>query len=123
MCNTNGVTNCRELLEVSQQNVWEYIFYDEAIKSKNRNRMGGETLRPQAPVTGICIALNYLGKHKKNMVIRSTELTGEQPAAIELTRRDHSIDTGLHYHFIGQKSPTFLKLRATSCAPTDVKGN
>jgi len=36
--------DCRELLEVTQQNVWEYIFYDEAIKSKSRNRMGSETL-------------------------------------------------------------------------------
>jgi len=24
--------------------VWDCIFYDEAIKSKNRKRMGGETL-------------------------------------------------------------------------------
>ena len=34
MCNNNGVKDCWELLEVSQQNVWEYIFYDEAIKSQ-----------------------------------------------------------------------------------------
>ena len=44
MCNKNGVRDCKELLEVSQQNVWEYIFYDEAIKSKIRNRNGGEIL-------------------------------------------------------------------------------
>jgi len=44
MGNNNGVRDCRELLEVSQQNVREYIFYDETIKSKNRNRMGDETL-------------------------------------------------------------------------------
>jgi len=34
MYKTNGVRDCRELLEVSQQNVWEYIFYDEAIYLK-----------------------------------------------------------------------------------------
>jgi len=44
MCKNDGVRDRRELLEVCQQNVWEYIFYDEAIKPKNRNRMGGETL-------------------------------------------------------------------------------
>ena len=44
MCNNNSVKDCRDLLEVSQQNVSEYIFYDEAIKSKNRNRVGTERL-------------------------------------------------------------------------------
>jgi len=56
MCNNNGVRDCRELLEVSQQNVCEYIFYDEVIKSKNRNRMGTETLYVsvrEASATGI----------------------------------------------------------------------
>jgi len=43
MCNNNGFSESREL-EVNQQNVWEYIVYDEAIKSKNRNPTGGETL-------------------------------------------------------------------------------
>ena len=46
---------------------------------------------------GICIALNYLGKHKRKMVIWGVELAGKQPAAIELTQRDHSTDTRLHY--------------------------
>ena len=56
MCNNNGVRDCRELLEVSQQNVCEYIFYDEALKSKNRNRMGTETLYVsvrEASATGV----------------------------------------------------------------------
>jgi len=56
MCNNNGVRDCKELLEISQQNVCEYIFCDEAIKSKNRNRMGGETLYDsvrKASTTGI----------------------------------------------------------------------
>jgi len=44
MCNNNSVKDCRDLLEVSQQIVREDIFYDEAIKSKNRNRMGTKTL-------------------------------------------------------------------------------
>jgi len=34
-----------ETAEGFQQNVWGYIFYDEAIKSKNGNRMGSATLR------------------------------------------------------------------------------
>jgi len=38
----------------------------------------------------ICIALYYWGKHKRKMVIRGIKLTGKQPAAIDLTRRDHS---------------------------------
>jgi len=62
MCNNNGVRDCRELLEVSQQNVCEYIFYDEAIKSKHRNRMGGKTQydsvreasAPGVPLIDIC---------------------------------------------------------------------
>jgi len=37
----------------------------------------------------ICIALNYWGRHKRKMVIRGIKLTGKQPAAIDLTRRDH----------------------------------
>ena len=56
MCNNNGVRDCRELLEVSQQNMREYIFYDEAIKSKHRNRIGGKTLYDsvrEASATGI----------------------------------------------------------------------
>ena len=48
-------------------------------------------------VVGICIALNYLGKHKRKMVIWGVKLAGKQPAAIELTQRDHSTDTRLHY--------------------------
>jgi len=51
-------------------------------------------------VTGICIALNYLGKCKRKMVIRGIKLTGKQPAVIELTRRNHSTDARLHYHYI-----------------------
>jgi len=35
------------------------------------------------------------------MVIRGIKLTGKQPAAIELTRRDHSTDTRLNYHYTG----------------------
>jgi len=35
------------------------------------------------------------------MVIRGTKPTGKQPAAIELSRRDQSSDTRLHYHYIG----------------------
>jgi len=35
MCNNNDVRDCRELLEGSQQNVWEYIFYDEKYESAN----------------------------------------------------------------------------------------
>jgi len=31
--------------------------------------------------TGICSALNYLGKHKRKMVIRGITLPGKQPAA------------------------------------------
>jgi len=31
------------------------------------------------------------------MVIRGIKLKGKQPAAMELTRRDHSADTRLHY--------------------------
>jgi len=59
MCNNNSVRDCRELLEVSQQHVWEYIFYDETIESTNRNRMGGETLYNsvrEASTTGIPLA-------------------------------------------------------------------
>ena len=65
MYNANGVRDCRELLKISQQrkisqterfctknalNVWkhvcvrEYIFYDEEVKSKNRNQMADGTL-------------------------------------------------------------------------------
>jgi len=54
--NNDGVRDCRELLEVSQQNVWECIFCVEAIKSKIRNRMGSETLYDsvrEALATGI----------------------------------------------------------------------
>jgi len=58
MCNNNGVGDCKEFLEVRQQNVWEFIFCDEAKKSKNRNRMGGKTLYDsvrEASVTGISL--------------------------------------------------------------------
>jgi len=34
------------------------------------------------------------------MVIRGIKLKANQPAAIELTRRDHSADTRLHYIII-----------------------
>jgi len=56
VCNNKGLRDCRELLVVCQQNVREYIFYDEAIKSKNRNLMGSETLYDsvrEASATGI----------------------------------------------------------------------
>jgi len=56
MCRYNGVRDCEEFLEVSQQNVREYTFYDEAIKSKIRNRMGVEILHDsvrKALATGI----------------------------------------------------------------------
>ena len=47
-----------------------------------------------------CI-LNSSGKYKSK--IRGIKLTGKQSAEIELSRRDHSTDTGtrLHYHCIG----------------------
>jgi len=35
------------------------------------------------------------------MVIGCFKPTGKQPAAMVLTRRDHSTDTRLHYHDIG----------------------
>jgi len=35
------------------------------------------------------------------MVLRGNKLTGKQPAAIELTRRDHSIYTRLCHRYIG----------------------
>jgi len=35
-------------------------------------------------IAGICIALNYSGKHKRTMITRGIKLTGEQLAAIEL---------------------------------------
>jgi len=44
--------------------------------------------------------LNHLGKHKRNMVIWGVKLSGKEPSAIKLTRRDHSIDMRLHYHYI-----------------------
>jgi len=56
MCNNNGVRDCKELLELSKHIVREYIFYDEAIKSKIRNRMGGEIFYDsvrEASTTGI----------------------------------------------------------------------
>jgi len=53
-------------------------------------------------VAGICIALNYWGKHKRKMVIRGIKLTGKQPAATELTQRDHFTNTRLQCHYIGQ---------------------
>jgi len=67
MCNTNDVRDCRELLEVNQQNVWEYIFYDEGITCKNRDRMGSETLYHSVreasatgiPLTDICNRLLF----------------------------------------------------------------
>jgi len=51
-------------------------------------------------IAGICIALNYWGKHKRKMAIRGIKLTGKQPAAPELPRRVHSTDIRLHYHYI-----------------------
>ena len=48
-----------------------------------------------------CIALNYWGKHKRKMAIWGIQLTGKQPAAIELPRRVHFTTTRLHYHYIG----------------------
>jgi len=35
------------------------------------------------------------------MVIRGIKLTGKQPAAIVITRRDHTIDARLHHHYLG----------------------
>jgi len=52
-------------------------------------------------VAGICITLNYSGKQKRNMVIRSIKVTGQQPAGIKLPRRVHPSDAWLHYRYIG----------------------
>jgi len=48
-----------------------------------------------------CIALKRWGKHKRKMVIRDIKLAGKQSATIELIRRVYSIDTRLHYRYIG----------------------
>jgi len=36
----------------------------------------------------------------KKCVVMKRKITGKQPAATELTRRDHSTDTRLHYHYM-----------------------
>jgi len=43
MCNNNGVRDCREFLEIIQ--MCEYIFYDEAIKSKQKSNGKRNTVR------------------------------------------------------------------------------
>jgi len=48
------------------------------------------------------------------MVIRSIELTGKQPAAIEITRRDQFTDTRLQYICIG-----ISEFRSFACGDHD----
>jgi len=80
MCNTSGIKDCRELLEISQQrkisqterfrtknalDVWKHIRVCEStfstmkqVKSKNRNRMADEALDDRlrlAPLTLVLI--------------------------------------------------------------------
>jgi len=38
-------------------------------------------MNKQDIIIGICIALNYLGKRKRKMVMLGIKLTGKQPAA------------------------------------------
>ena len=61
-------------------------------------RPGARGHRVGDPLVAVdCIALNYWGKHKRKMAIK----TGKQPAAIEIHHWLHSTTTGLHYHYIG----------------------
>ena len=45
--------------------------------------------------------MDYWGKHKRKMVVQGIELTGKQPAAMEIHHWFHSTDTRLHYYYIG----------------------
>ena len=45
--------------------------------------------------------LELLRQAQEKLTTWGIELTGKQSAAIELTRRDHSTDIRLHYHYKG----------------------
>ena len=85
---------------------------EEPYHSENHDNVSSHTddVMPDSQKWSLCsrnevsvagITLNCWDKHKRNMTIWGIELTGKQPAAIELSRRVHSTDTRLHYHYIG----------------------
>ena len=59
------------------------------------------TLSAPAAVVLQLTASPWTAEQEQEIVIREIKLRGKQPAAIELTRRDHSTDTRLHNHYIG----------------------
>ena len=83
--------------------VYMHCYRMQFLPMIKRKRNLYSTIKPNKSgklMAGICIALNYWGKYKRKMAIRS-KLTAKQPAAIDISDWVHSPDTKLHYHYVG----------------------